>query len=34
MTAEPVKVYADASIIFPILIAETFAKVYHGKGGR
>eukprot|EP00051_Salpingoeca_urceolata_P011976 m.148887 g.148887 ORF g.148887 m.148887 type:complete len:389 (-) comp17331_c0_seq5:38-1204(-) len=24
--AEPVKVYADASLVFPILVAETFAK--------
>ncbi|KAJ3052624.1 hypothetical protein HK097_005935 [Rhizophlyctis rosea] len=34
MTAEPVKVYADASIVFPILVAETFAKRFHEKGGR
>ncbi|KND05101.1 deoxyhypusine synthase [Spizellomyces punctatus DAOM BR117] len=26
MTAQPVKVYADASIVFPLLVAETFAK--------
>nr|CAG4635519.1 EOG090X07TT [Artemia franciscana] len=26
MTAEPVKVYADASLVFPLIVAETFAK--------
>ncbi|CAG8500588.1 8001_t:CDS:2 [Cetraspora pellucida] len=26
MTAEPVKVYADATIVFPMIVAETFAK--------
>ncbi|CAG8465828.1 15150_t:CDS:2 [Dentiscutata heterogama] len=25
-TAEPVKVYADATIVFPLIVAETFAK--------
>ncbi|KAM7441039.1 hypothetical protein ABFA07_009852 [Porites harrisoni] len=26
MTATPVKVYADASLVFPLLVAETFAR--------
>ncbi|KAI8814544.1 deoxyhypusine synthase [Cladochytrium replicatum] len=26
MTAEPVKVYADATLVFPLIVAETFAK--------
>jgi len=26
MDAEPVKVYADATLVFPIIVAETFAK--------
>ena len=25
-TAKPVKIYADASLIFPLLVAQTFAK--------
>ena len=25
--AKPVKVYADASLVFPLLVAQTFAKV-------
>ncbi|CAG8692488.1 36357_t:CDS:2 [Gigaspora margarita] len=29
MTAEPVKVYADATIVFPLIVAETFAKEIH-----
>ncbi|CAG8462300.1 2256_t:CDS:2, partial [Paraglomus brasilianum] len=31
MTAEPVKVYADATIVFPLIVAETFAKHFHEK---
>jgi deoxyhypusine synthase len=27
MNAKPVKVYADASLVFPILVAQTFAKL-------
>eukprot|EP00744_Colponema_vietnamica_P009126 GILI01013001.1.p1 GENE.GILI01013001.1~~GILI01013001.1.p1 ORF type:complete len:384 (-),score=91.54 GILI01013001.1:399-1499(-) len=27
--AKPVKVFAEASIVFPIIVAETFAKVFH-----
>ncbi|XP_054157928.1 probable deoxyhypusine synthase isoform X2 [Oppia nitens] len=27
--AKPVKIYADASIIFPLLVAETFARHHH-----
>eukprot|EP00899_Mesostigma_viride_P015673 jgi/Mesvir1/24106/Mv10828-RA.1 len=27
MTANPVKVYADATLVFPLLVAQTFAKV-------
>lgn len=30
-TAHPVKVYADASIVFPLLVAHTFAKDFHHK---
>jgi len=26
LTASPVKVYADASLVFPLLVAETFAR--------
>lgn len=26
LTAQPVKVYADATVVFPLLVAETFAK--------
>lgn len=29
--ATPVKVYADASLVFPLLVAETFARFYHEK---
>ncbi|CAG2182729.1 unnamed protein product, partial [Oppiella nova] len=27
--AKPVKIYADASLIFPLLVAETFARYHH-----
>lgn len=26
MTAQPVKVYADATVVFPLIVAETFVK--------
>lgn len=29
--ASPVKIYAEASLIFPLLVGETFAKYYHQK---
>ena len=29
--ANPVKVYADASFIFPLLVAKTFAKAIEAK---
>ena len=29
MTAQPVKVYAEATLVFPIIVAETFAKDFH-----
>jgi deoxyhypusine synthase len=29
--ARPVKVTADASLVFPLLVAETFAKDHHNK---
>ena len=29
--ANPVKVYADATIVFPLLVAQTFAKFHHEK---
>ncbi|CAG0905110.1 unnamed protein product [Cyprideis torosa] len=31
MDAQPVKVYAEASLIFPLLVAETFARAFHEK---
>ncbi|CAG0882150.1 unnamed protein product [Cyprideis torosa] len=31
MDAQPVKVYAEASLIFPLLVAETFARTFHEK---
>jgi deoxyhypusine synthase len=31
MTASPVKVYSDATLVFPIVVAETFAKDFHKK---
>jgi len=30
-TAKPVKMYADASFVFPLLVAQTFAKRFHHK---
>ncbi|CAL7944981.1 unnamed protein product [Xylocopa violacea] len=29
MDAKPVKIYAEASLIFPLLVGETFARYYH-----
>jgi len=29
MDAKPVKIYAEASLVFPLLVAETFARRYH-----
>lgn len=29
MDAQPVKVYGEASILFPLLVAQTFAKRFH-----
>ena len=29
MDAKPVKIYAEASLVFPLLVAETFARHYH-----
>lgn len=29
MGSHPVKVYADATLVFPLLVAQTFAKGYH-----
>ncbi|KAI9209568.1 DHS-like NAD/FAD-binding domain-containing protein [Polychytrium aggregatum] len=35
LTAKPVKVYADASIVFPMIVAETLAKAYFdGRRGQ
>lgn len=28
MTAHPVKVYADATLVFPLIVSQTFAKLY------
>jgi deoxyhypusine synthase len=33
MEAKPVKVYADASLVFPLLVAQTFAMPGEGGGG-
>ncbi|CAB3998320.1 deoxyhypusine synthase [Paramuricea clavata] len=30
-TATPVKVYAEATLVFPLLVAETFVKNYDNK---
>lgn len=30
-TAQPVKLYCDATLAFPLLVAETFAKYHHYK---
>eukprot|EP00898_Chlorokybus_atmophyticus_P006224 jgi/Chlat1/6602/Chrsp46S09070 len=30
-TATPVKVYADATLVFPLLVAQTFAKQHHAS---
>uniref|UniRef100_A0A2S2QFW8 deoxyhypusine synthase n=1 Tax=Sipha flava TaxID=143950 RepID=A0A2S2QFW8_9HEMI len=30
-TASPVKIYGDATLIFPLLVGETFAKRYHNN---
>lgn len=29
--ATPVKIYAEASLIFPLLVGQTFAKRHHSK---
>ncbi|XP_063910679.1 probable deoxyhypusine synthase [Zophobas morio] len=29
--AKPVKIYAEASLVFPLLVAQTFAKEFHSK---
>ncbi|KAN0041880.1 hypothetical protein ACTFIV_004433 [Dictyostelium citrinum] len=34
LDAKPVKVYAEASIVFPILVAETFAKTFKKKSSE
>merc|ERR1712224_845907 len=31
LEAQPVKVYGEASIMFPLLVAQTFAKEFHAK---
>lgn len=31
MTAKPVKVVADATLVFPLIVAETFAKYHYNK---
>ncbi|KAL1501346.1 hypothetical protein ABEB36_006681 [Hypothenemus hampei] len=32
--ATPVKIYADATLVFPLLVAQTFAKEFHSKNGN
>ena len=32
--ASPVKVYGETSVIFPLLVAETFARHFHGLDSR
>lgn len=34
LDATPVKVYGDASIMFPLIVAQTFAKAVHGPTGK
>ena len=34
LTANPVKIYGDASLIFPILVAQTFAKYREEQKAR
>jgi deoxyhypusine synthase len=29
LNAESVKIYAEASLVFPLIVADTFAKGYH-----
>lgn len=29
LTAKPVKLYCDASLAFPLIVSETFAKYHH-----
>lgn len=31
MDAQPVKVYGEASILFPLVVAQTFAKRFHAE---
>ena len=33
LEAKPVKVYAEATLVFPLLVAQTFAKDFHAAGG-
>lgn len=30
-SAEPVKIHADATLVFPLLVGQTFAKRYHQR---
>ncbi len=30
-TATPVKLYSDATLVFPLIVAQTFAKFHHSK---
>jgi len=34
ITAQPVKVYADATLVFPLIVAETFAKDFHAEKAK
>lgn len=34
LTAQPVKVYADATLVFPVIVAETFAKDFHNEKNK
>ena len=31
LDATPVKLYADATLVFPLIVAETFAKDFHAE---
>lgn len=31
VNAKPVKLYAEATLVFPLIVAQTFAKVVHGE---
>jgi deoxyhypusine synthase len=34
LDAESVKIYAEASLVFPLIVADTFAKGYHAQNSK